>query len=203
MTFRRNAAAAAAPFALLLALAGGVQAQRFDLDRYKGREREAIDTCRRHAEDVLNENGGRRDVEVEEISRTDENDDKVKVQGYLRVYNRDGDRRPGWLDCTVDFDGDTKIVSFDEDSLLRDRDRKRDRKRDRRGDLREQASAACRDMVEDQGYEVGDVRDRDRVENGMRLDMRLRRSGRGFDATCIYNSNQDEARFARLEPDRS
>ena len=82
------------------------------------------------------------------------------------------------------------MVGLDEDALLRslehyrgrdrDRDRDRDRARGGRGELREEARAACREMVEDQGYEIVDVRDSDRTEAGMRLTSALRRHDGGL-----------------------
>jgi hypothetical protein len=204
----RPPGALALPFAVLFALAGfaaEAQAQRLE-----GREREAVDLCVDRAEELVRDRErGRGDVEVDEIVRAEEEDDEVEVQGYLRVADRDGDRREAWLDCTVDFQGENEITEFDEDGLLRslryDRERDRDRGyrgRSRRGDAREDARGACRELAEEQGYELVDVADRDRTDRGARLDLNLRRdNGRRFTATCVYNENRDEARFARLDPE--
>jgi hypothetical protein len=197
---------AAAPLALLAWGAGDARAQQ----RLEGRERDAVEMCVDRAEDIVRDReGSRGEVEVDEIVRAEEDDDEVEVQGYLRVYDRGGDRREAWLDCVVDFQGDNEITEFDEDGLLRslryDRERDRDRGyrgRERRGDERQDARSACRELAEEQGYELVDVTDRDRTERGARLDLRLRReNGRRFEATCVYNGRQDEARFARLEPE--
>ncbi len=45
------------------------------------------------------------------------------------------------------------------------------------------------------------MRNRDRTGNGMRIDMRLRRNDRRWDAVCQYNADSGEARFLRLDPD--
>lgn len=174
-------------------------------DYREGRPRDAVEMCVERATEILEQRERTRDVEIEEITRIDEDDDIIKVQGYLNVRDRDGDRREGWLDCDVDFEGDNRVVYFDEDNLVRsvgyDRDRRRNRDRDRRrgGELREDARAACREMVESQGYELADVKDNDRNDHGMRLDMRLRRGDNRFDAVCLYNKERDTARFLRLE----
>ena len=191
----------------MLAFLGAAGTAAAQADYREGRPRDAVEMCVQEAERILDERERLRDVEIEEITRADEDDDVVKVQGYLNVRDRDGDRREGWLDCDVSFEGENRIVWFDEDNLLRsvtyDRDRRRNRggDRDRRGggDLREDARAACRDMVESQGYEIADVRDQDRTDNGMRLEMRLRRGDNRFDAVCLYNRDRDSARFVRLE----
>ncbi len=64
------------------------------------------------------------------------------------------------------------------------------------------AGQACRKVARGQGYDVASVGDRDRTGNGQRVDMRLRRGDRQFDAACAYNANRGEARLVRLEPRR-
>lgn len=193
--------AAAAPLALVLALGtAGTPAQAQDRERVREAERLCLD----RAQDLLRERGGGRDVEIDEIVDTEEDDEVLKIQGYMRVDDRNRDRRGVWLDCDVNFEGDNRVVYFDEDNFLRslrgrDRNYRGGDRDSRRRDPREGARAACRDMAEDQGYDLVDVTDRDRTDNGARLDMRLRRNDRRFDATCVYNGNRDEARFVRLE----
>jgi hypothetical protein len=233
MSYRRRVLASALPLAGLLLLATApAQAQRGGDDR----SREAVRMCIEQAEDILRDRGNRREVELDDIRDIDRDDEVIKVQGWLRVYEGDGDRRRAWLDCDVSFRGENRVVYFDEESFLtsnrdsdswrprRDSDRDWDRARrwdrgrdwgrredwrdDRRSDrrssnLREDAQQACRRLVREQGYDVADVSDRDRTENGMRLDMRLRRNDRRWDATCAYNGNQDEARLVRLDPDNN
>jgi hypothetical protein len=224
MSYRRRVFASAFPLAGLLLLATApAQAQRGGDDR----SREAVRMCIEQAEDILRDRGNRREVELDDIRDIDRDDEVIKVQGWLRVYEGDGDRRRAWLDCDVSFRGENRVVYFDEESFLtsnrdsdswrprndRDWDRGRDWDRDDRrdnhrsdrgsGNLREDAQQACRRLVRDQGYDVADVTDRDRTENGMRLDMRLRRNDRRWDATCAYNGNQDEARLVRLDPDNN
>lgn len=200
MSLRARISGAAAPLALVLALgAAGTPAQAQDRERVREAERLCLD----RAQDLLRERGGGRDIEVDEIVDTDEDGERLKIQGYMRVDDRNRDRRGVWLDCDVDFDGDNRVVYFDEDNFfrsLRGRDRGyRGDRESRRRDPREGARSACREMAEDQGYDLVDVTDRDRTDNGARLDMRLRRNDRRFDATCVYNGNRDEARFVRLE----
>ena len=235
MSFRRRLLAGVVPLASLLLLVGtgAAQAQRDD------RSREAVRMCVDRAEDILRDRGNRRDVELDDIRDVDRDDDIVKVQGWLRVHEGDGDRRRAWLDCDVSLRGEDRVVYFDEDGFLTsDRDRDRDgwrprrfderewerarrwdrgrdwaRRDDRdgwrddrggrggRGDLREDARQACGRHVRDQDYAVVEVRDADRTENGVRLDMRLRRDDRRWDATCAYNGDRDEARLVRLDPD--
>ena len=205
-TTRLAGAGAAAPLALLLLGAAGPAAAQ---DWREGRPREAVEMCRDRAERVLRDRDRGRRVEVDEITGVDQDRDRVEVQGYLRVEDRDGDRRgSAWLDCAVDFGGENRIVGFDEDGLLRSlerdrgRDRERDRGRRRGGELRADARDACREMVEGQGYELADLREADRTGAGMRVDMRLRRGDRRWEAVCAYDRDRDEARFVRLEPER-
>ena len=189
----------------------------------EGRPREAIGMCRNHAENLVRGRGAGRAVEVDEITRADESGNRVKVQGYVRVRERDGGRHRAWIDCEVDFRDRNEIVAFYQDGLFRrdserrdernrygdrgrdqDRDRRRDGDRDRdearRRDQPANAVQACRRMAGEQGYEIGEVRDRDRTENGMRVEMRLRRGERRFEAVCLYNASSNQARFLRLEP---
>jgi hypothetical protein len=126
--------------------------------------------------------------------------------GLRPHLDRDGDRREAWLDCKVDFDGENRVSDFDEDALVRsisyDRDRdRRGNDRRRRGEPAENARAACRETFEQQGYRISDIRDRDRNDNQVRLEMRVERNnGRRFDAVCLYNRERDEARFGELRP---
>jgi hypothetical protein len=201
---------AVAPLALVVLLgAGEAQAQR-GLDRLEGRSRDAADMCLQRADELVRDRErGRGGAEIAQVVRADEDDDKVELEAYLNVYARDNDRREAFLTCTVDFEGENRITDFDEDGLLRsinyyrDRsdDRNRDRPRRRDGDEGNNARAACRELFEEQGYRVSDVRDRDRNGDQVRLEMRVERNnGRRFDAVCLYNRNRDEARFAELRP---
>jgi hypothetical protein len=204
MSFRTRFMGAAAPLALFLLAAGTAGSPAVAQDRERVREAEQL--CLERAQDLLRDRGGGRDVEIDEIVDTDEDDEVLKIQGYMRVDDRNRDRRGVWLDCDVNFEGDNRVVYFDEDNFFRslrgrDREYRGGNRESRRRDPREGARAACRDMAEDQGYELVDVTDRDRTDNGARLDMRLRRNDRRFDATCVYNGNRDEARFVRLEGD--
>lgn len=200
---RKNSLGGASLLAMV-AIAGFAGTAAAQVNYREGRPRDAVEMCVERAEEILRDRGGNRDVEIDEITRADEDDNIVKIQGYLRVRDRDGDRHEAWLDCDVDFEGDNRIVYFDEDNLIRsvNYDRDRERNRDRRrsgGDLREDARAACREMVEDQGYQLGDVREAERTGSGMRIEMRLRRGDNRFNAVCLYNADRDEARFFRLE----
>lgn len=207
MSILPRVAGAVAPFALLALLGvGEAQAQR-GVNRLEGRPREAVDLCLRRAEDIVRERErGRAGVEIEEVIRADEDGDEVEIQGYVRISDRDGDRREAWLDCKVDFDGENRVSDFDEDALVRsisyDRDRdRRGNDRRRRGEPAENARAACRETFEQQGYRISDIRDRDRNDNQVRLEMRVERNnGRRFDAVCLYNRERDEARFGELRP---
>jgi hypothetical protein len=188
--------------------------------RLEGRPREAVEMCRDRAEDLVRERGAGRAVQVDETDRAREDDDRVEVRGFVRVLERDGGRHRAWIECEVDFEGSNRIVAFREDGLFRrdgggrdrrsdsgwgawSRGRDRDREQARGGNLREQASRACRRLAQEQNYQVADVQDRDRTGNGMRLEMRLRRNDRRWDAVCQYNANSGEARFVRLERQRS
>jgi hypothetical protein len=192
----------------------------------EGRPRDAIELCRAYAEDLVQARGAGRAVEVAQITRAEEDDDKVEVEGYVRVAERDGDRHRARIDCEVDFKDRNEIVAFSHDGLFRqdegrdrggyaqawpsqsrprrddDRPRQVARRDDDRGGrgLGQEAGQACRKVARSQGYEVASVGDRDRTGNGQRVDMRLRRGDRRFDAECVYNANRGEARLARLEP---
>jgi hypothetical protein len=198
----------------------------------QGRPRDAIELCRAYAEDLVRARGAGRAVEVAQITRAEEDDDKVEVEGYVRVADRDGDRRRARIDCEVDFKDRNEIVAFRHEGLLRQDGDRRDRgyaqpwprrdddrwqaRRDdrprqqvaRRDDdrggrgLGREAGQACREVARGQGYDVASVGDRDRTGNGQRVDMRLRRGDRRFDATCAYDANRGEARLVRLEPRR-
>jgi hypothetical protein len=206
----RLARTAAAPLTTLLLLlgapAGPAGAQQ---GRLEGRPREAVEMCRERAERVVRDRGRGRAVAVDEITDVDEDGDRVAVRGYLRVEDRDGDRRgTAWLDCEVDFGGENRVARFDEDLLLRnldrarERDRERERGRRRGGELLADARDACREMVEEQGYELADAREAGRAGAGTRLELRLRRNDRRWDAVCAYDRDRDEARFVGLEPER-
>jgi hypothetical protein len=210
----------------------------------QGRPRDAIELCRAYAEDLVRARGAGHAVEVAQVTRAEEDDDKVEVEGYVRVAERDGDRHRARIDCEVDFKDRNEIVAFSHDGLFRQdegRDRgyvgggggnwqprprrdddrwqaarRDDRPRQQRqvarrddGDrggggrgLGQEAGQACRKVARGQGYDVASVGDRDRTGNGQRVDMRLRRGDRRFDATCAYNANRGEARLVRLEPRR-
>lgn len=200
-------AGAVAPLALLALMGvGEAQAQR-GLSRLEGRPREAADMCLQRADELVRDRErGRGGAEIEQVVRADEDDDKVELEAYLTVFDRDNDRREAFLTCTVDFEGENRITDFDEDALLRsisyDRDRdRRPRDRYRRGEPAENARAACRETFEQQGYRITDIRDRDRNNDQVRLEMRVERNnGRRFDAVCLYNRDRDEARFGELRP---
>ena len=203
------AGAAAPPLALLLLLGTPAAPAGAQQGRLEGRPREAVEMCRERAERVVRERDRGRGVEVDEIVDVDEDGDRVAVRGYLRVEDRDGDRRgAAWLDCEVDFGGENRVARFDEDLLLRnlerarERDRERERGRRRGGEPREAARDACREMVEEQGYELADAREGGRTGAGTRLELGLRRNDRRWDAVCAYDRDRDEARFVSLEPER-
>jgi hypothetical protein len=198
---KRCLARTAAPLALLLLLAAAAGPAGAQQGRLEGRSREAVEMCRERAERVVRDHDRGRAVEV------DEDGDRVAVRGYLRVEDRDGDRRgAAWLDCEVDFGGENRVARFDEELLLRglerDRDRERDRGRRRGGELRADARDACREMVEEQGYELADAREGGRAGAGTRLELGLGRGDRRWDAVCAYDRDRDEARLVRLEPRR-
>src|SRR5215213_3396279 len=206
----RLAGTAAAPLTMLLLLlgtpAGPAAAQQ---GRLEGRPREAVEMCRERAERVVRDRDRGRGVEVDQITDVDEDGDRVAVRGYLRVEDRDGDRRgAAWLDCEVDFGGENRVARFDEDLLLRnlerarERDRERERGRRRGGEPREAARDACRELVEEQGYELADAREGGRAGAGTRLELGLRRGDRRWEAVCAYDRDRDEARFVSLEPER-
>ena len=90
----------AAPLMLLVALGAAGPAAARD----EGRVQDAVEMCGEHARDVLRDRGRARDVRVDRVTDIDEDGDRIKVQGYLDVYGRDGDRRGrAWLDCDVDL----------------------------------------------------------------------------------------------------
>lgn len=210
MSLQRWVWGGAVPLALvmLVAAASPALAQR-EIDVEEGRPQEAVEACTEYAQELLEERNRGNEVDVDRIIRAEEDDDIVKVQGYLEVNDRDGDRRrSAWLDCDVDFDGDNEVTYFDEESFFRRLDRQRDRDRgsgNRRnrgggdGDLQQEAREACREMVQDQRFEIGDIRDVERTDSGASVRMRIRNNNRRFDATCVYNRDSEDARFARLE----
>jgi hypothetical protein len=185
---------------LLLAVTAAVPAAA-QVDWSEGRRNTAVRMCQERAAEIIRDRGAGREVEVDEITRADEDNDRVKVEGYLRYRDRDDDRRSARMDCEVNFEGNDRITAFDEEGLL-DSDRDRDRDRDRNGDLRRQAGRACERLAEDQGYEVADLRDQERSRDGMRMEMRLRRDDRRFEAVCVYDRDRESAAFIRLEPRR-
>lgn len=204
----------------LLAAPGSAAAQ----DWREGRKGDAVMMCRERARSILQDRGDRDiDIAVDDISRASEDNDRVKVQGYYNVRTDDR-RRTGraWVDCEVDFEGRNQVTYFDEDAFLdslrnggdrygdrrrgddRDRDYGRDRDGDRRGGNAGDAQRACRELARDQGFDVRDFDDRDRLRGGdlVRLQMSLRRGDNRFDATCDYNPRNDDARFVELNPAR-
>lgn len=184
-----------AGLSVLLTLAAAAPAAA-QADWSEGRRKSAVDMCRERAEEIIRDRDAGGEVEVDEITRADEDDDRVTVEGHLRYRDRDDDRRRARLSCEVDFDGDDRIVAFDEEGLL-------ERDRDRDGGSWRQASRACERLAEDQGYEVADLRDQDRAREGLRMEMRLRRDDRRFEAVCVYDRDRESAAFVRLEPRRN
>ena len=210
MSILPRVAGAVALLAMIVLLgAGEAQAQRGP-NRLEGRPRDAANMCLQRADELVRDRErGSGGAEIAQVVRADEDRDKVELEAYLNVYDRDNRRREAFLTCTVDFAGKNRITDFDEDGLLRsinyyrDRDNSnRDRRRrNRDGDQRENARSACRELFENQGYRIENITDRDRNDNNVRLEMRVqRRNGRHFDAVCLYDRNRDEARFAELRP---
>lgn len=206
MSVRWTMLTAAAPLALGTWLAAVTPALA-QVDYDEGRKRDAVEMCFERARELARDRDVG-DLDLREVTRADEDDDEVRVEASIRGRDDRDDRRRARMDCTVDFGGDNRITSFNEDDFIRDlrrdvSDRDRDRNRDRNDGDQEaygrSARQACTKAAEQEGFNVGDLSDRERDGDRIEIDMRMRRNENRWVATCAYDRRSNQARLHDVE----
>lgn len=207
MGVRWTMLAAAGPLAVGAWLTAAAPAVA-EADYREGRKKDAVDMCFDRARELARDRDVG-DLDLREVTRADEDNDEVRVEAVLRGRDDRDDRRRARMDCTVDFEGDNRITSFNEDDFIRDLRRdvsdRRDGNRDRdRNDGDQEAYGrnarqACTKAAQQEGYDIGELSDRERDGDRVEIDMRMRRNGNRWTATCAYDRRSNEARLHDVE----
>ena len=220
MSLTKSCLIGAAPLVLTLFL--GAQAHAADNDYSKGRKADAVKMCVDHAEHLLPDRAHNTRLEVAQMRRIDENNDKVSLGATLKPEDA-GNRYTLPIECEVSFKGDNKITSFDDERFRSDardffshsgRDngnRGNDRKygsnddgnnnrsgKDREGVWRD-AGQACRKVAQNRNFDVVDIDDRNHTQSGIRIRMDLKKKGQRYNAVCAYNQDRQEARLEQVD----
>lgn len=152
--------------------AGAAQARG---DGPDARKRQAVELCARELKD--RERG--RDVRVDRTIRSDYKGDRVYWTGYMSVQ-RSGPDRSLRVSCTVAFDGQNRITSFESSGSGSGSGGSG-------GGGDDAASRACWREAERRGADVREVGDTADVGRGARLIMlRLERRG---ELLCLYRGS--------------
>ena len=229
MSLTKSFLIGAAPLAVAFLLtAPGAQAA--DNDYSKGRKADAVKMCISHAEHLLPSRQRDTRLEVAQMRRIDENNDRVSLGATLKPEGS-GDRYTLPIECEVSFKGDNKITSFDDQRFEsdardffshngrdnggrdygdrnnnnRDRDRNyssNDRSRNGRKDVWADAGAACRKLAANKNYDIVNIDDRNKTQSGIRIRMELKKKGERYNAVCAYNEDRDEASLENVDQQR-
>lgn len=182
-----------APLALGLWLgaAAPAAAQLGDLE---GRPREAVELCFERAEELARDRDVG-DLELRDVSRAEEDNDQVEVEAEVRGRG-DGERRAATIECTVNFDGDNEITEFNDDEFVDDL--RREAAGGGGGDGRREFDQACRRAAERDEFDVVEITERSRDGRDRERDLRMRRNGNPWRATCIVEQGE-QARLTDVE----
>lgn len=164
------------------------------LGSLEGRPREAVELCFERAEDLARDRDVD-DLELSDVGRAEEDDDRVEVEAEVRGRG-DGGRREATMECTVNFDGDNEITEFNDDEFVDDL--RREAAGGGGGDGRREFDQACRRAAERDQFDVVEITERSRDGRDRERDLRMRRNGNPWRATCIVEQG-DQARLTDVE----
>lgn len=180
-------------------------------DQQRRRE-QAVALCTDYAGGIVKKAGGR-GARLDRLKRTDRDGDKWRVEAYMEARWPNQSNPTKFTDCTVNFRGSNRVVSFRHDGL------------DQRpgggggwggggwggsggtggggswgggGNYRDRAMLACQNEARRQGYSVRDVFDIKEHRKRFDMAMALQRNRDRVYADCRYDVEDREARLRNV-----